>query len=62
MALSAALPAADALDARAALTRELDALRLLWGEAAYRDWARRSDVRSLLLLAGMPKGDSYVLP
>ena len=62
LSLAAAVSAEGQGEKRASLTRELDALRMLWGEAAYRDWARRSDVRSLLVLAGIPKGDSHVFP
>jgi tetratricopeptide (TPR) repeat protein len=40
-------------ESRANLTRELDALRMLWGEEGFQDWLRRSDVRSLLVMAGM---------
>jgi tetratricopeptide (TPR) repeat protein len=62
LCLAAALPAAGRTERQESLTRELRRLRMLWGEPAFQDWWRRPDVRSLLTLAGMPKGDSYVLP
>ena len=62
LCLAAALPSAGRVERQESLTRELRRLRMLWGEPAFWDWFRRPDVRSLLTLAGMPKGDSYVLP
>ena len=57
LALMAALPGIDRLQAQAAVTREIQDLRLLWGAETFETWKLRPDVRSLLDLAGMPKGD-----
>ena len=39
-------------DANSRLTRELENLRLLWGEPVYESWRRRADVGALLAMAG----------
>jgi tetratricopeptide (TPR) repeat protein len=51
--LLAIAAAADggAAEARDRLTRELDRLRLQWGDAVYEGWARRADTRTLLAKA-----------
>jgi hypothetical protein len=39
------------------LTRELESLRLKWGEMAYDGWLRRPDVRALLAVSGLTGGE-----
>jgi tetratricopeptide (TPR) repeat protein len=41
---------------QAAVTRELNRLRLQWGESSYRSWSARTDVRTLLQSAGVAPG------
>ena len=57
LALMAALPGGDRPQAQAAVTREIQDLRLLWGAETFDTWKLRPDVRALLDMAGMPKGD-----
>jgi tetratricopeptide (TPR) repeat protein len=56
LALAAGAAGRDLAAERAALTRELETLRLKWGDpAVYEEWARRADVRALLAAAA-PRG------
>ena len=59
-AVKAALPAAvagvESAASRAAVARELDALRLSWGAPVYGRWRQRTDVRQLLREAGLDQG------
>jgi hypothetical protein len=55
--LAAASPAAR-IGAQEKLTREFAALRALWGESTYNSWLRRADVRAMLSIASLHKGDS----
>jgi len=48
--------AQNGLESQQRLTRELEKLRLNWGEAAYNGWLRRTDVRTLLAAGGV-RGD-----
>ena len=41
---------------RAALSRELDRIRLQWGERDYAQWQQRADVRRVLKAAGVNQG------